>query len=227
MDNILKSYKEFLDIEYETLMLLRNKISVRRLFLHTAYDANKVLLFKNPKGFSFCTHWDIYYNNNECRVLLGAIVRKSSSKDLILSMSHCVCITEGRDLPTGILRKFHFDYVTEDEQKERTEPRFHLQYGGELPQEMEGRGITNEQILSLLPEVRQPRIFFWPMTIGLLMNMIFYEFPTGDSDHILKESYWQNLVRQNERKILKPFYDRCASLAGRDNAIFFDKVYVH
>jgi hypothetical protein len=117
--------------------------------------------------------------------------------------------------------------VSKDEPKERPEPRFHLQYGGELPQEMEGRGITNKQVLTLLPKVRQPRIFFWPMTVGLLMNMIFYEFPTEDTNYILKEPYWQNLVRQNEREILKPFYNKCATLAGRDDAIFFDEVYVH
>jgi hypothetical protein len=138
-----------------------------------------------------------------------------------------MCITEGQESPTKILRKFHFDYVTEGEGKKRPEPRFHLQYGGELPHEMKRRGITNKHLRLLLPKVRQPRIFFWPMTIGLLMNTMFYEFPTEDTDHILKESYWQNLVRQNEREILKPFYQKCATLAGKDNAVFFDEVYVH
>jgi len=64
------------------------------------------------------------------------------------------------------------------------------------------------------------------MTLGLLMNTVFCEFPTEDTENIRKDSAWKNLVRRNEREILKPFYIKCADLAGRDNAVFFDWVYV-
>ena len=33
-------------------------------------------------------------------------------------------------------------------------------------------------------------------------------------------------IRKNEKEILKPFYKKCADLAGRDNVVFFEQVYV-
>ncbi len=64
------------------------------------------------------------------------------------------------------------------------------------------------------------------MTLALLMNIAFHEFPCGDTDEIKNRGEWLNLVRENERVILKPFYSKCADLAGRDNVVFFEQVYV-
>lgn len=226
MDSVLPSYSDFFELECKTLKLIRNRLCLRKTLSHTADDAQKMLGKGSGRNFGFCTHWDLIYHSKDCRVFLGAIVRRESGKDRILSMSYYVCVTEGREPPTKILRKFHFDYVTEAEKKKRPHPRFHLQYGGELPPGMKNRGVTDEHIKLLLPKVREPRIFFWPMTLGLLMNTVFCEFPTEDTENIRKDSAWKNLVRRNERTILKPFYIKCAGLAGRDNAVFFDWVYV-
>ena len=91
---------------------------------------------------------------------------------------------------------------------------------------MENLGITKELMDLLLPNVDGPRIFFRPMTLALLMNMAFHEFPCQDTDEIKRRGEWQNLVRENERKILVPFYERCAQLAGKDRIVFFDEAYV-
>jgi len=186
----------------------------------------KCLGHKNQGVFAFCTHWDVGYMNEDCRIFLGALVEKIPNRNKILYMSYYVCIVEGREAPSKILRKFHFDYVTEAGKKKQPHPRFHLQYGGELPPGMKQWGIEDKHIQPLLPKVKQPRIFFVPVTIALLMNAIFYEFPIEDTNYIKKERAWLNLIRDNERKILVPFYEQCAQLAGKDGIVFFEQVYV-
>lgn len=226
MDSRLPSYSDYIALERKTLVLVRNSLCLRRTLSHTAEDAQKCLGSKNGGIFAFCTHWDVEYMSKDCRVFLGALVIRQSKKDKILRMSYYVCLVKGREPPQQILRKFHFDYVTEAEKRKRPHPRFHLQYGGELPPGMRARGVVDDHVKPLLPKVEQPRIFFTPVTVALLMNMLFYEFRTDDTDEIKRTGEWRNLVRESERVILKPFYNKCADLTGRDNAIFFDEVYV-
>ena len=226
MDSRLLGYREFIALEKKTLTILRNNLCKRKMLLHIANDVNKCLFSENQYSFAFSTYWDVDYMNEDCRIFLGALVEKITNQNKISYMSYYVCIVEGREKPIKILRKFHFDYVTEAGYKRQPHPRFHLQYGGRLPSGMSGGGVTNEHMDRLLPKVDQPRLFFTPVTIGLLMNVLFYEFPTEDTNYIKKERVWLNIIRDNERKILVPFYERCSQLAGKDDIVFFEKVYV-
>jgi hypothetical protein len=174
--------------------------------------------------FQFNTYWNI--ENEEYRLFLGAIVRKQDNCGSIADMSYYICIAEGTHKPTKVLRKFHFDYVSVEGARRQPHPRFHVQYCGGLPPSMESLGITKDLMKPLHPDIEGPRIFFMPVTLGLVMNIAFYEFPTKDTDDIRKRGEWQNLVRKNEKVILKPFYTKCADLAGKDKIVFFDEAYV-
>jgi len=165
------------------------------------------------------------YRDEECRLFLGADVWKQKDSRDIANTSHCICIVEGTDNPNKILRKFHFDHVTERTARQRPHPRFHMQYCGGLPPFMQNLRITKELMDPLLPNVDGPRIFFRPMTLALLMNMAFHELPCGDTDEIRNRGEWLNLVRENERVILKPFYSKCADLVGKEGVVFFEQVY--
>lgn len=226
MDSRLLGYREFVTLEKKTLTILRNNLCKRKPLLHIANDADKCLFSESQYSFAFSTYWDVGYMDEDCRIFIGALVEKIPKQNKILYMSYYVCIVEGREPPNKILRKFHFDYVTEAGKKKQPHPRFHLQYGGELPPGMKQWGIEDKHIQPLLPKVKQPRIFFVPVTIALLMNAIFYEFPIADTNYIKKERAWLNIIRDNERKILVPFYERCAQLAGKDGIVFFEQVYV-
>ena len=184
MDSRLPDYREFVTLEKKTLSILRNNLCKRRPLLHIATDVNKCLFSKNLCSFAFSTYWDVGYMDEDCRIFLGALVEKIPKRNKILYMSYYVCIVEGREPPNKILRKFHFDYVSGGTRSKVPHPRFHLQYGGELPPGMTERGIKDEHIKLLLPKVKQPRILFTPVTIALLMNMLFYEFPTEDIKHV-------------------------------------------
>ncbi len=223
MESVLPTYSKFVDLEKRTLVLLRNELCCKgKTLASVVNDVEKALWSEDKRVFSFCTHWDVAYMDTECRIFLGAGVERSSREDKICRTSYYVCIAQGTDCPKMILRKFHFDYVTED----KMHPRFHLQYGGELPPAMELRGVTKDHIDRLLPKVREPRIFFAPVTIGLLMNTMFYEFPTDDTNAAKKEPAWRRIIWENEKEVLKPFYSKCADLAGKCDAILFDQVYV-
>jgi hypothetical protein len=174
-------------------------------------------------------YWNVVYNCKDCRLFLGEIInnqepRNKSSK--ISDMSYYMCIVDGTDKPKKVLRKFHFDYVTGRAGQRERHPRFHLQYCGGLPLAMKNLGITDELMELLEPHVDGPRIFFTPMTLGLLMNMAFYEFPCDATEEIRKRGDWQNLVRENEKRILIPFYQKCVHFAGNEDFVFFDEVYV-
>jgi hypothetical protein len=227
VDSRLLSYSDFVDLERDTLQSLRNRLALYNLFSRAASDAAICLASADRYGLAFATHWDLECPLPNCRVFVGAIVRRESNRDKILSMSHYMCVSEGRESVKRILRKFHFDYVAEGAHRNNMHPRFHLQYGGTLPAPMQACGVQDEHIEPLLPFVEGPRIFFWPMTIALLMNTVFYEFPTIETNEIRKTSEWVSLVRKNERAVLVPFYELCSQFAGKNAFVFSEKIYVN
>ncbi len=222
MDIILPSYSKFIKIEKKTLVHLRNELAKRRKFAHAANDVDKTFGSQDKQSFNFSTSWDVEYLSTNCRIFLGTLIKKHSSQDKICWMTHYLCIAENTGTIWKILRKFHFDYVTKD----KMHPRFHLQYGGELTPAMKINGMGEEHIEPLLPKVRQPRIFSTPVTTALLMNTLFYEFYSEDTNSIREGQAWQKIIRENEKEILVRYYERCAKLAGKCGIVFSKKVYV-
>lgn len=228
MESLLPSFKEFIALEDETLKLLHDHLSQRKTFAHVSglIKQRWGAKFKPTGTFQFLMYWDVPYTDMECRLILGADIWKQEDGASISNASYCIFVIEGTNEPMKILRKFHFDYITERGDRREPHPRFHLQYCGGLPPAAETLGITDALMKPLEPDVDGPRIFFNPMTLGLLMNMAFYEFPCDDTEVIRKSGEWQNLVRENEKQVLVPFYKRCAELAGNKKFVFFEKVYV-
>jgi len=226
VETILPAYTDFIKLEEETLLLLENYLGQWAVLSRSAGFVKQWRSSKSGLGFCFGTYWDIDYSEKQCRIFLGATVNKEISDGNIANASYYMCVVEGTNEPHRILRKFHFDYMTACPDQRERHPRFHLQYCGRLPPQMKNLGIKDDLIIPLLPKVDGPRIFFWPMTLGLLMNIAFHEFPCDDTEQIRKRGEWQNLVRENEKMVLVPFYQRCAQLAGNRSVVFFNEAYV-
>ena len=229
MENVLPAYEQLTLLEHETLNLLYSYLCQWPTLSHLAGFVQKFQNNMHPSQFRMMIYWSVDYKGKGCRIFLGEVFNKQGHKkkdSKISDMSSYMCIVKGIDKPEKVLRKFHFDYVTERADRRESHPRFHLQYCGGLPPEMEALGITDRMMKPLEPEVDGPRILFSPMTLGLLMNIAFYEFPCNDTEEIRKRGEWQNLVRKNVKTVLLPFYDRCKKLAGKEDINFFDEVYV-
>lgn len=226
METVLPPYNKLVKLEKETLKLLYHYLCQWPILSHAGGSAQQCWYEKHPTDFQFSIYWDIDYGNQECRVFLGAEIHKAVADGVVRNASYCICAVQGRQKPKRVLRKFHFDYVTARRDQRAQHPRFHLQYCGGLPPALSAIGVTDELMKELIPEVEGPRIFFGPMTLGLLMNMAFYEFPSDETDAIRKTGEWRNLVRENVMEILVPYYKRCAELGRQDKVYFFDEVYV-
>jgi hypothetical protein len=75
----------------------------------------------------------------------------------------------------------------------------------------------------------EPRIFFWPMSLALLIDMALHEFPDQDSAKFRSDSYWRGLVRKQEKLILRPFYEKCVEVirdTKEENRTLADAFYV-
>ena len=62
------------------------------------------------------------------------------------------------------------------------------------------------------PWLSEPRIFFWPMSLALLIDMALHEFPDQNSAKFRAENYWRGLVRRQEALVLRPFYEKCVEV---------------
>ena len=225
METILPDYQQFIRLEDKTLTLIHNHLSRYQKLAHISGLVKKAWNSKKRDIFRFLMYWDVDYMNKDCRLVLGADVSKERSGSKIANSSYFICVIEGTGSPVKILRKFHFDYVTSRLDRRQVHPRFHLQYCGSLSP-IKFLGISDDLIEPLDPDVDGPRIFFRPMTLGLLMNIVFHEFPCSDTEDIRKRGEWLNLIRENEKIVLVPFYKKCAQLAGNKNFVFFNEAYV-
>lgn len=209
------------------------------------YHANRV-----PKhGFEFNSHFDVFHTQMPgSGVRLGGNRRSKPNARLIVSaridlsggalanVSYCltVCRIQGQLAAPhlSLLRKFHFDVVASRKGtgKGRQEhPRCHLQYCGEMVPYLRQVGCRKTQLDHMHPGLSEPRIFFWPMSLALLIDLALHEFPDQDSTKFRAEDFWHHLVREQESLILQPFYQKCVDIIkdyGRENQTLADAFYV-
>jgi hypothetical protein len=94
---------------------------------------------------------------------------------------------------------------------------------------MRNIGLTDAQLLSLHPVLSEPRIFFWPMSLTLLLDMALHEFPDAESTKFRAKTEWRHLVRESEQLVQRPFHQKCVEIitAGENSdLILADRFYV-
>jgi hypothetical protein len=154
-------------------------------------------------------------------------VQKSS----YTNVTYCLAVCRIRAKPT-ILRKFHFDVVVASAPAQRRlqqHPRCHLQYCGQMVPYMATVGCRDTQLDQMHPWLSEPRLFFWPMSLALLIDMALHEFPDQDSAKFRSDSYWRSLVHQQEDLVLRPFYLKCVEIikdTKEENRTLADAFYV-
>jgi hypothetical protein len=153
-----------------------------------------------------------------------------------ISYALVVCRIRSRALSStnpklSILRKFHFDIVANVSASRRQQhPISHLQYCGDMIPLMRSIGLRDEQLQTLHETLSEPRIFFWPMSLALLIDMALHEFPNIESAKFRAKSEWRRLIRNSEVLVLRPFYQKCVDVitTGEDrDRILADEFYAN
>jgi hypothetical protein len=223
--------KTLIRAEVGVLDYLRENPYIRREQSQFAMDAGRWYgkCKSAGSGFAFASHVDVWHSpmgardvgrsrqgKRRCNVRMTIAAKiKLDENGKYDDVSYCLCICRLRAKSLPILRKFHFDVaIKRDNQGARTQehPICHLQYGGEMIPYMETIGLRPQQLEKMYPWLSEPRIFCWPMSLALLVDMAFHEFPDQRSTAFRASSEWRALIREHETLVLRPFYEKCVEV---------------
>ncbi len=219
--SISKGYPDPIDLkrnELKTLEFFYKSSFFTRIFPSLSNTARNYRdFFGNDRkkiqgvGFFFEGDLELSVEGKPRRVFIGAnlVSRKEKANHwahVMVSYSLCVCARNKP--PFGLLRKFHFDYACLAAQPG---PIHHLQYGGKLSQHQLSNGLTDRKLHSWLST---PRLGHAPVSLALLLDILFCEFVSVEAKKIAEDPNWRALVRKNEELVLKPYYQNIARFIG-------------
>jgi len=188
---------------------------------------------RSTKGFEFASHLDIWHTEMggrqqsskqraNIRIILASLVQLNGPQDYG-NITHCLSVLR---LRAGgqytLLRKFHFDVAVGNKKvggRLQRHPRFHLQYCGEMVPYMSKMGLRTGQLDQLHPWLSEPRIFYTPMSLALMLDMSLREFPDPESAKFRSTGEWRGIVREHESLMLRPFFQKCVQVIDQAGPI--------
>nr|WP_320050206.1 hypothetical protein [uncultured Desulfuromonas sp.] len=196
----------FIKMEKKVLGYLRGKTAVKNIS-SAATDA--YYNFDLKHGFNFSTTWKVAACKTGDLDLTVAGLVELDGKGHFTFVSYVFCISRDKCL----LRKYHYDCECE---RGNSKPLYHLQFGGESLPEHEGyRGI--DELNCWLSE---PRLFYTPMSLALILEQAFLEFRDESTEKIRKDSYWKGLVTASQCEVLKPYFKRCYDKISNNERLY-------
>ncbi len=205
---------------------LRSLSDSFELFASSAYKYYESL--KNPKRLfnlpiDFENGFDIFLNKIKYHIIIGVkIITKKNRTSLIYDeISYSLSI--GDKTNNKLIRRFHFDYLI-SEQKSK-QPVYHFQYPGENSPYIKTLKLDNSH---MNPEVSEPRFFYLPTTFSILLHNILIQFKDDKVEKILETDEWRSLIRDNEKFILKKYFENCNSffsMSSCDKKLFTSDFY--
>lgn len=210
--------------------LIKNEIETVKFFSQNTFIQSHVAFYNEAKrvyaqhgqgsrGFSFASYFDLFHagmpgnwcrsqETSNVRLIVAALIEQK--QDLSYgNISYALGVCRLRSKRSSILRKFHFDVATSLSRRQ-PHPICHIQYCGEMLNIMSNLGYRDEQLQQLHTKVREPRVFFHPMSLALLVDMALREFPDEMvHKNILRSPEWRNLIRRNEDLMWKKFFETC------------------
>lgn len=210
MDSCLQDARSVLQNEQRTLEWLRNKTAtiphLRDLYCSAA---DSLLRFNRDEGMQVFLRWEVLHTNGDALDLhIGGLIQLENA--VIDNATYYLCIAHGHtdQSRSRVLRKFHFDYANSSVRGTRQSSVFHLQYAGKLPSHLRDR-YDDAHLDSWLEE---PRIFFLPMSLSLIMHMAFREFPDEYTNRLCEDGEWRSVfVQRDQQSLVVPFLEKCLS----------------
>ena len=205
--NIADNYPNFEDFcknEFKTLEYLRSRTILKDYSeLETSisnYYNEYFGLLKNNENFDFNFHCDftMEVEGHFHKIIVGANVKMNYSE-----CSYFLAVV-GKDGDNDkLIRKFHFDYAIPSTSTNQKVPIYHLQYGGELSPAIGELGISGSKLDSWLS---LPRLNFYPVNLALLLDTLFCEFRTEETNKVVENSEWRSLIFKNEELLTKNYF---------------------
>lgn len=200
--------KTLIDNEIETLEELKDDPFLYENYSKLATDANaaysKAIHSKN--FFDFESSFKVLLDGKPGMAFVGGTVTSDKHRKSYDIVSYHLSICKAEEEESVLLRKLHFDYTKPTSSHRQPHPVFHLQQPGNLTPCLKAAGLSVEH---LHPWLSEPRLPYRPMSIALLINLVFKEFPDETSHKCIERSEWRRLVRKNEELLLDPYYEQC------------------
>ncbi len=231
---------DFLKLEHETL---KKMLGIREIqFCYPLFQSiQQAIGMLNSRGYNFFCILNIKNDPNfgegKAEISIGAKVTigqnnkyksVSYSTSLILKNRtyndtdcHGHCFKNQRlngVVKPRIVRRFHFDYDTGDLEDH---PMFHLHYGG-APED-----LLEKNHYCLLAKLACPRIFFPPMNLALVFDLIIGEYNTVLGKGLLSKGDWKKIIRASEDIILKPYFKLCHEYFEKKGTRMIRPSFVH
>lgn len=244
LDAFYPSPSDLIKSEVAVLDYLRDQPFIRDKHSQFAQDAG-IYYGRNrgghQRGFEFCSWFDIWHgpmhsksksqkpSTSNARLVVAARIELVNGA--FSNVTYCLSVCRHKK-GFPILRKFHFDVTTTNDSSRRRlqqHPRCHLQYCGEMLPKMEEMGCRETQLENMQPWLSEPRIFFWPLSLALLIDMALHEFPDQHSVKFRQSPEWRGIVRTHEKLILRPFYEKCVEVIsnrGKKYGTLAEEFYV-
>lgn len=176
--------------------------SAAEIYYYNLRDLKKL----KKSRFSFEAPLNVYIEGKIHRAYIGVNVldtevRRDQYIYNLVSYTLSVC-TKGKSM-IDLLRKFHFDYSADNDNTKQPQPIFHLQYGGKLSKYLVDQGLNDAALHAWLSV---PRLNHHPLTLALLLDIVFCEFQSEDTHCIKEREEWRSLIKENEKLVVEPFY---------------------
>ncbi len=151
-------------------------------------------------SFSFDSFIHIIFQDKLIEIKFGVKIKLKNNEYDQVTYYLAICDPDTKK----IISYFHFDYAMPGSVKRNPKPIYHLQFADNLPP-----ALTNEGYSLYSPLVDYPRILSLPISLALLLNLIFMEFYTEETKKIISQPEWNRLIRTNEELILSSYYRCC------------------
>lgn len=225
--------------EVKTLQFLSTNTYIQSE--HSAFWANVYHLYTQlrygkHRDFDFSSQMEIRHaqlataknSQTNLQIIVGGLVTIQSTGKSYSHISYSLVVGKLHSDPKTLMRKFHFDITTSTSHRQ-PHPLCHLQYCGSAWPYMETLGYKKSQVQALHLGLDEPRIFFWPMSLALLLDMVFREFPDNKSAKFVESPEWKNIIRENEKLLLYPFHQKCSAIINsseRQRKTLADEFYI-
>jgi len=207
------TYPKVLDLigkEVKTIGILRSNPTINKHFKSLAKYATDVhpslVNFKKQKSpsINFNHMIKLDFEGERTKVFLGSKICTMNKTTYSLVTHYFTIYSSNKE---RILRRFHIDYAIPGQPG----PRFHLQYAGELTELEEDEEIKGNNIDSYFS---LPRMNHHPVTLALLLDIIFCAAEDEKAAEIRETPFWRDLVKNNEDFILAPYYRALAAFSS-------------